>query len=128
GIGDMTSGTSLGAVAPRLTSLFRSLDVLKADALAHLDLRIAKLRQVASANLLDTEPRLEPAVTGTIAVALRAGVERHGAWLEAELARERAAIEAERAQLAALTAIRDTAIVDERQLTSAVAALASELP
>lgn len=127
-IGDMTSGTSLGAVAPRLTSLFRSLDALKADALAQLEQRIARLRQVASANLLDTEPRLEPAVTGAVAVALRADVERHGVWLEAELARERIEIDAERAQLTVLAIVRDTARADERQIAAAVAALSSELP
>ncbi|MGH2898563.1 MAG: hypothetical protein ACRDMZ_07800, partial [Solirubrobacteraceae bacterium] len=127
-IGDMTSGTSLGQVAPRLSSLFRSLDALKTDALAQLEQRIAKLRQVASANLLDTEPRLEPAVTGTVAVALRADVERHGMWLEGELARERIDIDAERAQLTLLALTSDAARADERQLTAAIASLSSELP
>jgi hypothetical protein len=127
-IGDMTSGTSLGAVAPRLSSLFRSLDALKTDALAQLEQRVAKLRQVASANLLDTEPRLEPAVTGTVAVALRADVERHGVWLEGELARERVEVDAERAQLSVLAIVRDTARADERQIASAIASLSSELP
>jgi len=127
-IDDMTSGTSLGPVAPRLSSLFRSLDALKTDATAQLDQRIAKLRQLASATLLDTEPRLEPAVTGAVAVALRADVERHGVWLEGELARERVAIDAERAELAVLGIVRDAARADERQLSSAIASLSSELP
>lgn len=127
-VGDMTSGTKLGTVAPRLTSLFRSLDALKADAGAQLEQRIAKLRQVASANLRDAEPRLEPAVTGTLAIALRAEVERHAAWLEAELARERTAIDAERAQLTVLAGIRDAARTDHRQLTAALDTLAAELP
>lgn len=127
-LGDMTSGTKLGAVAPRLSSLFRSVDALKADALAQLEQRIAKLRQVATANLRDAEPRLEPAVTGALAVALRAEVERHGAWLEAELARERLAIDAERAQIALLAIARDTARTDLRELTTALDALDAELP
>jgi hypothetical protein len=127
-IGDMTSGTSLGPVAPRLSSLFRSLDALKNDAVAQLDQRIAKLRQLASANLLDTEPRLEPAVTGAVSIALRADVERHSVWLEGELARERFVIDAERAQVAVLGIVRDAARADERQLSSAVASLSSELP
>jgi hypothetical protein len=127
-IGDMTSGTSLGTVAPRLSSLFRSLDALKTDALAQLEQRIAKLRQVASANLLDTEPRLEPAVTGAVAVALRADVERHGVWLEGELARERVEVDAERAHLSVLAIVRDTARADERQIASAIVSLSSELP
>jgi len=127
-IAALTSGTSLGAVAPRLTSLFRSFDAVKAEALAQLEQRIAKLRQIASANLLDTEPRLEPAVTGTIAIALRGEVERHAAWLDAELAQERVAIDAERAQLAALALTRDDARSDERELVTALDALAAELP
>jgi len=127
-IGDMTSGTSLGSVAPRLTSLFRSLDTLRSEALAQLEQRIAKLRQRASANVLDLEPRLEPAITGTVGMALRAELVRHDTWLEAELARERAAIDAERARLAVLAIARDTARADERELVAALDALAAELP
>jgi hypothetical protein len=122
-IEDMTSGTNLGAVASRLTSLFRSLDALRSDALAQLEQRITKLRQHASANMLDLEPRLEPAITATVAVALRAEVERHGAWLEIELAREHAAIDVERARLAVLAITRDTARTDERELVAALGAL-----
>ena len=127
-IGDMTSGTSLGSVAPRLTSLFRSLDTLRSEALAHLEQRIAKLRQRASVNVLDLEPRLEPAVTGAVAIALHAEAVRHGTWLEAELARERVAIDAERAQITVLAIARDTTHADERELVAALDALAAELP
>ena len=127
-IAELTSSTSLGAIAPRLTSLFRSFDAIKASAAAQLEQRVARLRQLASANVLDTEPRLEPAVAGTLAIALRGEIERHAAWLDAELARERIAIEAERAQLAALAIARDTARSDERELATALDALAAELP
>ncbi|MDB4958480.1 MAG: hypothetical protein JWO36_6049 [Myxococcales bacterium] len=121
-------GTALGTVARRLTSLFRSLDSLKADAIEHLDERIATLGQLANAMFADTEPRLEPAVTGTIAVALRQDLERHGIWLEAELVREHAEIDAECARLVPLVGIRDRAINDERELVAAVQALERELP
>jgi hypothetical protein len=127
-IGELGAGTSLGAVAPRLSSLFRSLDALRSDALALLAQRIATVRQRASASVLDVEPRLEPAVTGTLAIALRAEVEHHARWLEAELTRERVAIDEERAQLAVLAIARDTAGADERALVSALEALAAELP
>jgi len=127
-IAELTSSTSLGSVAPRLTSLFRSLDALRAEALAQLDQRIARLRQLASANLLDAEPRLEPAVTGVLGIALRGEVERHASWLEAELARERVAIDTERAQLAVLALARDTARADERELVAALDAVTAELP
>ena len=127
-IAELTSSTSLGAVAPRLTSLFRSLDALRGEALAQLEQRVARLRQVAAANLLDAEPRLEPAVTGALAIALRGEALRHAAWLDAELARARIAIDAERAQLAVLAIARDTARSDERELVTALDALAAELP
>jgi len=127
-IAELTSSTGLGAVAPRLTSLFRSLDALRGEAVAQLDQRITRLRQIAAASLLDVEPRLEPAVTGALAIALRGEVERHAAWLEAELARERIAIDAARAQLAVLAIARDTARSDERELVTAVDALTAELP
>jgi hypothetical protein len=127
-IAELTSSTSLGSVAPRLTSLFRSLDALKASAAAQLEQRVARLRQLASANVLDAEPRLEPAVTGTIAIALRGELQRHAAWLDAELARERIAIDAERTRLAALAIARDTARSDERELVTALEAAAAALP
>jgi hypothetical protein len=127
-LAELMSSTSLGAVAPRLTSLFRSLDALRGEALAQLDQRITRLRQVAAASVLDVEPRLEPAVTGALAVALRGEVERHAAWVEAELARARIAIDAERAQLAVLAIARDTARSDERELVTAIDALTAELP
>ena len=62
------------------------------------------------------------------AIVLRGEVERHAAWLEAELARERIAIDAERAQLAVLAIARDTARSDERELVTALDALTAELP
>jgi hypothetical protein len=127
-IAQLTSSTSLGAVAPRLASLFRSLDVLRSEALVQLDQRIARLRQLAGANLLDAEPRLEPAVTGVLGIALRGEVERHASWLDAELARQRIAIDAERAQIAALSLARDTARADERELSAALDAITAELP
>jgi hypothetical protein len=67
-------------------------------------------------------------VTGTLAIALRGEVLRHVAWLEAELARERVAIDAERAQLAVLAIARDTAQSDEREIVTALEALAADLP
>lgn len=127
-IAELTSSTGLGAVAPRLIALFRSLDALRGEAIAHLDQRITRLRQVAAASLLDVEPRLEPAVTGALAIALRGEVERHVAWLDAELARARIAIDAERAQLAVLAIARDTARSDERELVTAIDALTAGLP
>jgi hypothetical protein len=127
-IAELTSSTSLGAVAPRLTSLFRSHDALRGEALDQLEQRIARLRQLASANLLDAEPRLEPAVTGVLGIALRGEVERHAAWLDAELARERIAIDAERAQLAVLAIARETATADERALIAALDEVTAQLP
>ncbi len=127
-IGEPIGGTSLGKVARRLTSLFRSLDALRGDALALLEDRVNALRHRATADVLDTEPRLEPAITATLAIALRAEVKRHGLWLAAELERERLAIDGERAQLAVLAIARDTAASDERELGAALRKLAAELP
>src|SRR5262249_16777459 len=127
-IAELTSSTSLGTVAPRLTSLFRSLDALRGGARGQLDQRLARLRQLASANLLDAEPRLEPAVTGVLGIALRGEVERHASWLDAELARERIAIDAERAQLAVFALARDAARTDERALITALDEVTAQLP
>ncbi|HEV7558919.1 MAG TPA: hypothetical protein VGO00_25780, partial [Kofleriaceae bacterium] len=128
GIGDVTAGTNLGVVAPRLTSMFRSLDALKTATIAQLDQRVDMLRQHATALFLDSEPRVEPAITAAIAIALHGDVERHTAWLEAELAREQTAVDTERAALAGIITVHDGAIADERELAAAVEALERKLP
>ena len=127
-VGDVTVGTNLGAVAPRLTSMFRSLDALKTATVAQLDQRVDTLRQHATALFLDSEPRVEPAMTAAIAIALHGDAERHLAWLEAELAREQTAVETERAALAGIATAHDAAAADERELVDAVEVLERELP
>lgn len=125
---EQTWATSLGSVAPRLTSLFRSLDTLKTEAVSQLEQRVTALHQLAEATWRDTEPRLEPALSAPLAIALRADVERHSSWLEAELARERIAIDAERAELTLFSLARDTANADARELSAALDELAEALP
>jgi len=125
---ELDAGTELGSVAPRLTSLFRSRDKLRGEAAAQLTERIAALRELATARLRDTERKLEPAVTGALAIALRAELERHETWVEAQLTRERVAIEAERAELTRIARIREAALADEREISSALDMLAAELP
>ena len=127
-LGDASTGTSLGTVARRLTSLFRSLESLKADAVEHLMERVNSLRQVAIAIFSDAEPRLERAVTATIGAALRTDLEGHVAWIEAELVREHVAIDTECARLAPLVSVRDGTIIDEQALGAAVTALERALP
>jgi hypothetical protein len=108
--------------------MFRSLDALKSATIAQLDQRIDMLRQHATALFLDSEPRVEPAITGAIAVALHGDAERHAAWIEAELARETTAIETERAALAGISIAHEAAIADEHELAAAVEALERALP
>jgi len=127
-IGDVTAGTNLGVVAPRLTSMFRSLDALKTATIAQLDQRVDTLRQHATALFFDAEPRIEPAMTAAIAIALHGDAERHVAWLDAELAREQTAVDTERAALSGIAIAHDAATADERELGDTLAALERALP
>ena len=127
-VGGVDAGTSLGSVAPRLTSLFRSLDALKAAAVEQLERRVAEIRPHVSALFLDGEPRLEPAVTAALGIAWRADAERHGAWLDAALVAEHEAIAGERSQLAPVVMALEAARCDGDDLRAAVEQLSVQLP
>jgi hypothetical protein len=122
-LGDAGAGTKLGPAAPRLKSLFRSLDKIRGDVVDRLTERMHKLEHVATAGLLDAEPQLTAALLEPLQAALRATVADHGAWLDAALASERAAIEQERDRLAPLMRARDGATADLHKLTQMAASL-----
>lgn len=128
GFGEIGGGTQLGTVAPRLTSLFRSLDALKTATLEQLERRIAEIRQHASALFLDGEPRLEPAVTAALGIAWHADAERHGVWLEQALVTEQGVIATERSHLAPVEMALEAARCDGDDLRAAREELLAQLP
>jgi hypothetical protein len=113
------AGLQLGPAASRLRSLVRSTEHLRTEALARFTERAGHVRQRAVAALLDAEPALLPAIADPLAAALAADIERHAAWLDVALPRERVEIAHERAALTAAVKARDAARGDAARLTAA---------
>ncbi len=112
----------LTGAGPWLTGLFRSLDSKRTELLEHVRQRASHVRAVASAELLDAEPRLRGALREAITNALAAAVARRVTWLEAELAKEEAAVADERARLRPLAKLCDDVRQDARRLSELLAA------
>jgi hypothetical protein len=85
---------------------------------------MVKLKQVTAADILDSEPRLQQALTDPLVAALRGAVGRHCQRLDQALAAEREAIVQERAVLEPLARARDAAAADHRRLTELMNVLA----
>jgi len=116
-----------GTSPSRLGALFRSIDAVRTDVLNDLAMRVARLRTVASADLLDREPALRAAFELPLATAARAALDRYLEWLRATLPAEEAAIEQERAVIEPLRRLRSAARDDERRLGELMASVESGL-
>lgn len=114
-------GLQLGAAASRLRSLFRSLEGRKERLRQALTQRLGWIRGLASAELLDAEPALAEALLQPLGAALTIAVSQHQAWVESELAAERAAIARERAALEPTARLRQRARDDEARLARSIA-------
>jgi hypothetical protein len=92
-----------------LSGMFRTFDSRRADALQKVDQRLARLDQVAAAELLDAEPLLHAALDTAVATAITAAATKRTAALDREIAAEQEAIAAERETLAPLVQVREGA-------------------
>jgi len=110
------------------SGLFQSFETKKAEAREKTHAEIEKLRELASAELLDVEPRLHAAIEQALEPQLVAAWERQASALDAALAAERAAIAEERANLARVVAQRDRAHQILLDLRAELAALEARLP
>ena len=129
------------AVLPRLSStpiaklsgqwlggLFRSFDTRRSEVREKAHTQIEQLRELATAELLDVEPRLHAAIEQALAPQLVAACERQAAALDAALAAERAAIAEERVRLAPVVEQRARAHATLLDLRAELAALEARSP
>jgi hypothetical protein len=118
-----SSAAKLGGTLQWLTGLFRSFDSRRADVREKAHARIEHLREVAYAELLETEPRIHSVVTDVLAAQLAAATGRQIAWLDRALAAERELVAAERAALEPLSNMRAIARQDLARLDAQIAAV-----
>ena len=110
------------------TGLVRSLDHRRGELTTKVEAYGARLVQLAHAEMLDAEPRLHAALGDALAAQLETAIAHHVAWLEAELARVRAAIDKERAALAPVVQQRADVRRELEKLTAAIARVEAAQP
>ncbi len=118
----------LSGAAGWLTGLLRSFETRRADVMAKADARMAHLREVANAEILDAEPKLHTLIERTLHAFLLTAVARQEGWLESTLSFERDAVASEGKLLAPLARQRDQLKHDLEKLAKGVAALEKENP
>ena len=123
------STTPIGKLSGQwLGGLFQSFDTRRTAVREKAHALIERIRELASAELLDVEPQLHAAIVQALALQLVAVCERQASSLAAALAAERAAIAAERAQLAPVVEQRDRAHAILLDLRAELAALEARQP
>lgn len=111
-----------------LGGLFKSFEAKKTDTRGKLQTRIAHIREVATAELLDAEPRLHAAVARSLAAQLEIAMEAQQSWHQQAVADEQAAIARDREALAPQLESRDALARAEDEITRLVDALDAEQP
>jgi hypothetical protein len=111
-----------------LSGLFQSFDARRAKARERAHEAIEHLKQVASAELLELEPRLHAMIRDAIAAAFAAAVARVGAALDATITAERLQIDREREALADALRARDRAASDAADLEAEIARFEAASP
>ena len=119
-----SSASKLGGTLAWLTGMFKSFDSKRSDVREKAHARIEHLREVAYAELMETEPRIHSALFELIAAQLAAATTRQLNWHLHATTAENEAIARERATLAPLAAMRDAAKADLEKLDAQLAALA----
>jgi hypothetical protein len=122
------SPAKLSGAADWLTGLFRSFEARRAEVQDRARARMAHLREVASAEILDVEPKLHAVIQRTLHAFSIAAIARQAGWLESALAFEREAVASESVQLAPLARARDRLKHDLAKLADGLRALERENP
>ncbi|HEY5922213.1 MAG TPA: hypothetical protein VIV11_11105 [Kofleriaceae bacterium] len=108
--------------------LFKSFEARRADIRAKVQARIEHIREVAAAEILDTEPKLHAAVGQALAAQLDAAIEAQRSSHQQTLAAEQTAIAKEREALAPLVKTRDAIVSVGSQLAQLANAVQAERP
>jgi hypothetical protein len=109
-------------------ALFRSLDSRRANIRDKVEAQIARLEEVAVAEMRDAEPTLHAAVEQALADELAAAIERQRVWLDGAIAAEHAEFALHREAVAERTARVDTVRNAVNKLREQLAQLASSHP
>jgi hypothetical protein len=118
-----TFAGELSGAGQWVAGLFRSIDKRRAELRDKVRQRAERVRGLAEAELRDAEPALRAALLEVCGRELTAGVERRVTWLEAELAKERLAVDAERAALRPITEVLEDARREVRGLQERIGVL-----
>jgi hypothetical protein len=110
------------------SGLFKSFESRRADIREKVHARIEHIREVATAELLDAEPKLHAAVVEALATQLQVAIEAQQSWHSRALTVESAAIAKEREVLAPMIKARETIVVAGRQLAQTTNAVQAERP
>lgn len=120
------SPAKLSGAAGWLGGLFRSFETRRADVMQKAQARMAHLREVANAEILDAEPKLHALIERTLHAFLLAAIARQAGWLESAMEFEREAVASEGVQLAPLARARDRLKHDLAKLVAGITALERE--
>ncbi|MEO8698871.1 MAG: hypothetical protein ABI867_02475 [Kofleriaceae bacterium] len=116
-------GPNLAAVTGgRLAGLFKSFDARRSEVLTRVRQRVDEVRELASAEVLDAEPRVHGVLGVALETLLAGALERHASWLAAQLARTQTEVARDREALAPIRAARDVAHDHARKLVAAISA------
>ncbi len=111
-----------------LGGLFKSFDGKKTETRDKLDARIAHIREVAAAELLDAEPELHAAVARALAGQLDTAIDAHATWYQQTVADEQASVARDREALGSQLASRDALARAEADVAALLAAHDAEQP
>ncbi len=112
----LTAATAKKVAKGWLGGLFKSFETKRVDVHGKAQARIAHLVEVASAEILDTEPKLASVIEQALYAELMAAIGRQADWLDAALIAEREAVVREGIILAPLSRARDRLRVDLAKL------------
>jgi len=109
-------------------ALFRSLDARRTDIRDKVEHHVARLEQLAVAEMRDAEPKLRKAIENALADELAAALDRQRVWLESAIAAEHAEFALRRDALAARTTRVDAARRAAQRVREQLAELAARHP
>lgn len=121
-----TPAAKLSGAAGWLSGLFRSFDSRRSDVQAKAAARMTHLREVASSELLDAEPKLFATIEAALQAQLVAAMARQEAWLETALANQRSLVAREGAKLAPIARMRDNLRHDLDKLVEGITQIERE--
>ena len=128
-LGALASPTAMNVgSAGWFASIFRSLDSRRTGIRDKVEQHVARLEQVAVAEMRDAEPKLRAAIEAALTGELEAALERQRVWLDSAIAAEHAEFAQRREAVAARTARVDVARRAAHHMRERMAELATRHP